>query len=301
MRFPRVYSSLSLASRVSGGARCERLSVSPYQMILRILFLSLSLSALGLAPALARADGALRYTFNSAGTLFEAANPAESTSPYWWVNSGGKLVIKDGVGMTAAGDQKAGDPWRLLYAATNALDTDGGLHPQNIFRLVTKGVWADADTSVEFKITKAHRSDSPNRDAHNGILFFSRYQDGDNLYYAGVRADGQAVIKKKIGGTYHTLASVQIFGRDGVYDRDDEPMLLPLKKWTGMKLETLNRKDGSVFLRLFLDRENDGTYVSILSAVDAGTGGSPFRAAGHSGIRTDFLDVSFDDFRVEPR
>ena len=38
------------------------------------------------------------------------------------------------------------------------------------------------------------------------MLLFNRYQDGQTLYYGGVRVDGAAVIKKKLAGVYTTLA-----------------------------------------------------------------------------------------------
>jgi len=126
----------------------------------------------------------------------------------------------------------------------------------------------------------------------------SRYSDQYNLYYAGIRNDGEAIIKKKVNGSYYTLASVQIFGVKGQYDRTTTPSLLPKMKWMRMKVQVTDQKDGSVKIRLLLDRENDGSFVSILSAVDQGVGGEPLHKAGYAGIRTDFMDVEFDNYRV---
>lgn len=238
------------------------------------------------------------YTFDQSGTLDEAGSMSESSSPYFWINSGGSLAIRNGVGETIQGALSGDSIWHTLYAAANALDTENGAYPQSLFRLVTKSTWGDLEESISFRITNQHMTDSPNRDGHNGVLLFGRYQNGDNLYYAGVRDDGQATIKKKINGTYHTLASAQIFGTSGKYDRHNTPTLLPINKWTGLKMTIENAWDGSVLVRLLLDRENDGSFVSILSARDSGTGGAPLRTTAHAGIRTDFKDVQFENYRL---
>jgi len=267
-------------------------------MLLLMATLFVGLPSVADATTAANVGNDFYYTFNSSGTLNESGDMNESSSPYFYLNSGGQFLIDGGVGKTIQGKLAESDPTFLLYALSNILDTDGGHQPQNIFRLLTRSEWKDAVNKVSWRITDLNLSDSPNRDGHNGILLFSRYQDQDNLYYAGVRSDGSAIIKKKVGGTYYTLASVQIFGTKGKYDRDNTPSLLPLDKWTGMKLETYNLKNGAVRLRLLLDRENDGSFVSILSADDNGVGGQAFVEAGHSGIRTDFMDVEFDNYRL---
>jgi hypothetical protein len=238
------------------------------------------------------------YTFKVPGVLDEVGSMDHSSSPFFYLNSGGKLVIEKGIGKTIQGNLVKNDTMHTLYAKSNSLDTDSGYHPQNLLRLLTRSAWGDTRTQVAFRITGQNYSDSPNRDGHNGVLIMNRYQDGDNLYYAGIRNDGEAVIKKKIGGTYHTLASVQIFGKEGQYDRDDRPSLLPISKWMRLKTEVFNQSDGSVRIRLFLDRENDGSFVSILAADDKGVGGAPLRGKGYGGIRSDFMDIEFDNLRL---
>ena len=245
----------------------------------------------------AAVPGHYLYNFNVAGVLNEAGSNETSTSKYWWVNSGAKLIIGNGTGKTVQGNLPANDYWRLLYARTNPLDTDNGYHPQNIFRLISKQSWGAATHEMAFRINKLNNSSSPNRDGHNGVLFFARYQDGNNLYYAGVRSDGAAVLKKKIGGSYYTLAQTQVFGTKGSYNRTTNPSLLPQNTWVRMKLEAKNNTNGSVSLALLIDKENDGTFTPAVSATDSGTGGAPIKT-GRSGIRTDFMDVEFDNFRV---
>ncbi|MCR4325875.1 MAG: hypothetical protein NUV59_03690 [Patescibacteria group bacterium] len=241
----------------------------------------------------------LIYSFNAPGILNEAGRMDHSTSPYWWLNSGGQMIIEGGFGKTMQGEASPFNKWRLLYALTNQTDTDSGTHPQNIFRLVSRSLWGNTETRVSFRITNVNLSDSPNRNASNGVLLLGRYYDDDNTYYAGIRDDGLAIIKKKIHGVYYTLGSVQIFGTPGKYDRKTVPTLLPQNSWMALKMTIQNAWDGSVLIRLYLDRENDGSFVSILSARDLGMEDIPLREAGYVGIRTDFKDVEFDSFRAE--
>ncbi|MEX0919305.1 MAG: hypothetical protein WDZ64_00965 [Parcubacteria group bacterium] len=240
-----------------------------------------------------------RYTFNSEGVLLETGSMGESSSPYFWLNSGGKFIIKDGIGQTISGKLSSSDPFRVLYERSNSLDTEDGYRPQNIFRFLTRSEWGNAEQEMSFRITAQNFANSPNRDGHNGVLLINRYQDSNNLYYAGIRNDGQAVIKKKINGTYHTLATVQIFGVKGKYNRNSLPTLLPYSAWMRMKTQVINQSDGSVYIRLLIDRENDGSFVSILSARDHGTGGTPLREDGYAGIRTDFMDVEFGKYNIK--
>jgi hypothetical protein len=265
-------------------------------------FLLLAALSVLLIPANASAASAatvtspFTFSFSSSGTLYEAGSMGQSSSPYFWLNSGGKFILGSGVASTIHGSLSLSDLWYGLYAAANPLDTDGGLHPQNLFRLLTRSTWRDADTSVAFKIDDMIMSDTPNRDGYSGVLLMARYADSANLYYAGVRQDGQAIIKKKKNGTYTTLASKQVFGTAGEYDRDDNPNLIPEGDWMRLKVRTANMSDGSVMISLYLDEENDGTFVKLLSVNDSS---SPLTSAGYSGIRTDYMDVSFDNLRIE--
>ena len=239
------------------------------------------------------------YSFNASGILNEAGSMDQSSSPYWWLNSGGQLIMDGGFGKTMQGTASLLNPWRILYALSNPIDTDNGTHPQNLFRLISRSTWGNVSAQVTFRITKLNLSDSPNRNASNGVLLMGRYRNSDDTYYAGLRDDGQAVIKKKIGGTYYTLGSVQIFGTAGKYNRDTFPTLLPSNTWMALKVNIQDAWAGSVLIRLYLDRENDGSFVSILSARDTGTDGAPLRGSGYLGLRTDFKDVEFDSFRAE--
>jgi hypothetical protein len=238
-----------------------------------------------------------QYSFAVDGTLHEAGSMAESTSPFWWLNSGGLLIIQDGAGYTVQGALPDADRWRKAYAASSPEDTDEGAHPQNLFRLISRSSWGDARVEATFRVLRDNRSASPNRNESNGLLLMSRYQDSDDLYYAGLRADGHAVIKKKYRGTYYTLAEGPVF--EGAYDRGAGTNLIPHDAALRLRAETANEA-GGVRIRLSMRREGEEEWQELLSFLDEGAGGvSPIASPGKIGIRTDFMDVEFKDFLAE--
>lgn len=258
-----------------------------------VLFVIVSFILIGTRVDAAQAavvSSPFSYYFGVSGILHETGSMAESSSPYFWLNSGGILNISDGRGRTIQGNLSSSDKWRLIYLRSNPIDTDQGYHPQNLFRLITRSKWQNFSETAYFRITKNQISSSPNRDVSNGLLLFSRYQDGNNLYYAGIRVDGNAVIKKKLNGRYYTLASKKIF--TGVYNRDSNPSLLPKNKWMGLK-SMINTSNGKVNIKLYLDRHWNLNWTLVLEADDYS---SPILNEGHAGIRTDFMDVEFDNF-----
>jgi len=240
------------------------------------------------------------YTFNKDGLLNEAGGMMESSSPYWWLNSGAQLLISSSTGKTVYGGLPQYSKWRIAYATANSVDTDGGYHPQNIFRLVTRSKWQNFSQSMSFQIGNLNISSSPNRNASNGVLLFNRYQDSNNLYYTGVRVDGTAVIKKKINGTYYTMAQRPFYNNGSPYNRDTNPNLIPMKKWMGLKSEVKTNPDSTVSIKLFIDREKTGNWVLAAEAIDDGRsyGGAAILSEGFAGIRTDFMDVEFDDYKL---
>ncbi len=231
--------------------------------------------------------------------LEETGQMDDSKNTDWWVNSGAFLFIENGSGRTIMGELNDGDKWQKNYKDYNADETDSGFHPQNIFRLVTRTEWKNIMQECYYKIDRYILSDAKERSASNGVLLFNRYQDGDNLYYTGVRVDGQAVIKKKYKGEYFTMAEKQLY--EGQYNRDNNPNLLPLNTWIGVKSEVMENSDGTVAIKLFLDNDHSGNWTLALEVVDDGVsfGGSSIDDAGYAGIRTDFMDVEFDDYKVE--
>ena len=240
------------------------------------------------------------YTFKVDGILDEAGKMDDSSSPYFWLNSGGRLYLSGGTGKTVFGELPQYSKWRLAYAASNPTDTDNGYHPQNIFRLVTRSKWQSFSQEIYFKIAKSNMSVSPNRNASNGVLLFNRYQDGNNFYYAGIRVDGTAVIKKKIDGNYYTLAQKSFYKADAPYNRDTNPNFIPSQKWIGLRSEIKTNSDNTVGIKFFIDKDKTGNWALAAEAKDDGKiyGGSAILNEGYVGIRTDFMDVEFDDYKI---
>lgn len=256
------------------------------------LFISLIALVLLISLVVGVKASSFTYHFSVEGVLYESGNMGESSSPYFWINSGGKLILQSGRGMTIQNELPVNDYWRKLYASSNPLDTDNGYHPQNIFRLITKSKWQNFNQSVYFQIKQDQLSPSPNRAEHNGLLLMSRYNgDGNTLYYAGLRVDGYAIIKKKLNGKYTTLAYTKIF--PGTYNRLTNPNLLTKNKWIGLKSEVKNNANGSVTIKLYYDQNWNNNWVLIAEATD---NNNPIKTEGYAGIRTDFMDVVFDKY-----
>lgn len=226
--------------------------------------------------------------FDNRGVIEETGSMAESKNLNWWLNSGGQLKIVDDIGETVQNNLSADDRWHKEYSRNNSTDTDNGTHPQNIFRLVQRGLWNNLAQQAYFQINKLNLSKSPNRNDSNGLFLFNRYQSGDNLYYTGIRVDGAVVIKKKMDGIYYTMAYKKIINK------------LPLNSWIGLRSEVTNNPNNTVTIKLYTDFNHVGNWTLVLQAVDDGVnyGGSPIAEAGFAGIRTDFMDVKFDDYSI---
>ena len=239
------------------------------------------------------------YKFSTDGILKESGSMQESSSPYWWLNSGGRMFINNSRGETIQGEVSS-NFWKNAYEKANPEDTDDGSHPQNIFRLLTKTKWANTRQEVYFQINKINVSLSPNRNESNGILLMSRFLNVDNFYYAGVRVDGHAVIKKKKNGVYYTMAEEKFFESDASYGVNTNPNLIPGARWIGIRVDTHNDNAEGVSISLFVDKTSDGSWQRVLSAHDNGNiyGGDAILEPGLMGIRTDFIDASFDDYKI---
>lgn len=219
---------------------------------------------------------------------------SQSASREFWLNSGALLFFEGGFGRTIQGELPSDDPWRLAYARSNPGDTDGGFHPQNVFRLVTRQALANVGQRLTFRIARIHASASANRNASNGVFLFQHYLDGDNLYVGGIRVDGNAVIKKKIAGRNFTMGIAGVF--PGGYDRSRNPSVLPQDRSIALETHTRSEPDGTVTIQVQID----GSLV--LQANDDGRsfGGRAIAEPGLIGIRTDFMDVTFSEYRVSP-
>lgn len=238
------------------------------------------------------------YGLSSVLTLQETGSLSASPSSQWWLNSGAYFNVESNIGKTAQGELPSGDPWRMLYAQSNPRDTDDGYHPQNIFRLLTKQTWEDVEQKAYFNIRGYNLSASELRAAHNGFLFFNRYKDQNNLYYTGIRVDGKAIIKKKVGGTYYTLASGTVFS--GTYNRSSNPNLIPEDTWIGIKSVVRDNADGSVRIQVYADTANNGTWKLVAEVTDTGaTHGAVITGKAAAGIRTDYMDVWFKEYSIK--
>lgn len=269
----------------------------PHQLALLVLCVSLLVIFTPISSVSAVAaklvPSSYFYSFNADGDLIEASSASESRSGYWWLSSGGKMPIAHSLGKTVQGSLASNDPWRTLYSKNNPLDTDNGYHPQNIFRLVSRNQWNNVRLEAKYLINRDNFSASPNRNQSNGLLLMSRYKDQYSLYYAGVRVDGKAIIKKKKDGVYTTLAEKTVF--PGSYSIDGKVNLIPHGTWLSLRSDTITNADASVTVRLYMKKSGETAFTKILEAKDAS---NPITGAGFAGIRTDFMDVEFDSFQA---
>ena len=231
--------------------------------------------------------------FQSSKIISETSSMENSRDVDWWVNSGGQFIIGNGIASTITGDTPQENRWFNLYRNSNPQDTDGGLYPQNLFRLVTKQEWQNLDQILYFRIIGDNLSKSHNRNSSNGVLLFNRYHDGDNLYYVGLRVDGDVVVKKKIYGKYYTLAQSTLFPGD--YNSQDNPNLIPKDTWIGIRSQIQNKGD-FVNIKMLVDVKNNEDWSEKINIDDKSPG--ILINSGFAGIRTDFMDVEFKDYSI---
>jgi hypothetical protein len=249
-----------------------------------------------LMPALASAQTAsFYYPFNSAGTLHEASSSDKSSSPYFWLKSGAKLVIEGGVGKTVQGDLPANDPWRKVYASRLSVPTDQGAHPQNVFLLLSKAGYKNTSAQAYIRRGAGNIDNAANRQPYNGESILARYQNSSTYYYASIRADGAVTIKKKLNGAHQTLSYKKVL--PGTYSATANPDLIPANTWIGLKLTVEDTADGTR-LTLSTDIGKTGAWSQALSVIDdPAKFGSAIAGTGAVGIQSDYADAQFDDFR----
>jgi hypothetical protein len=237
-------------------------------------------------------------SFDQEFVLEETGDLAASANPNWSVTSGA-YFFSNKIGSTVIGDLPQSDQWLAKYRVSNPSDTDNGTHPQNIFRLVMLKKAYNFEQEVYFRIKKYNSSDSPERQASNGLFLFNRYQDSDDVYYTGIRVDGYSSIKKKINGQYHTMNYEDIL-KEKPYNRETNANLLPIGKWIGLKSRVENIGNDQVSIKLFMDMGRTGNWNLIAETLDDGVkyGGKIINEPGFGGIRTDFMDVEFDDYKM---
>jgi hypothetical protein len=241
-----------------------------------------------------------KVDFSATTTIEEGWDEPSSMDPYFWLNSGARFLVSGGIGSTLRNKLSASDPWVTAYRDYNSLDTDAGTRPQNIFRLLTRSHWKDFTQEAVFKIKKLNMTTTPQRKESNGLLLMNRYVDEDNLYYAGIRVDGTAVIKKKFGSVYYPMAQNPLYASEATYNVYTTPNLLPGDIWIGLRSTIKTNANGTVTIQLFVDKLNKKQWVLAATAVDDGInyGGPVIDQPAMAGIRTDFMDVQFDNYRL---
>lgn len=237
------------------------------------------------------------YDFHVDGTLNETTDQISSWSPYWWVASGGSLIISSGTGKTTSGNLPASNPMNKLYAMKNPVATDLGIHPQNVFQMFLRQQELNPSVQVYVKENKDNLSNPENRHPWNGVSLIGNYSNNSTYYYAGIRSDGGVVIKKRVNGVYQTLAYKKIFS--GTYNETTNPNLIPKDTWIGLRMDISNNAAGNPKLALYLDQGNTGVWQLVAEATDDPSKyGAPIMATGLVGIQTDFLDAEFDNFKL---
>ena len=84
------------------------------------------------------------------------------------------------------------------------------------------------------------------------------------------------------------------------YNRMTNPNLLPLDAWVGLRSEVQTNLAGHVVIRFYTDIGKSGNWSLALAAIDDGKtfGGAAIAQQGYAGIRTDFMDVEFDNYSL---
>jgi hypothetical protein len=226
--------------------------------------------------------------------LTEANTPEESTHQFWWVESGGFVTTGNDGWKTIRGALPSEDIWRKSYLRRNPLDTASGYYPQNVFRLLSKEIIPARSQELYFTIDEDRISSSPNRNESSGIFVLSRYGNVDNFYQIGIQVNGNAVVKKKYNGLYHTLAESKILLSE--YNEETKESLLPKSTKIGIKTEFEVIED-TLLIKLYID-QGEGWSLA-LETEDNGDAYGPVLPDGRIGIKSDFMDLNFIDYLLD--
>ncbi len=76
---------------------------------------------------------------------------------------------------------------------------------------------------------------------------------------------------------------------------------MPIDTWIGFKTEIINLDSGAVNIKIYIDKNESGIWEAVAEAIDDGTsfGGLPNTKSGYAGIRTDFMDVEFKEYKID--
>ena len=195
-------------------------------------------------------------------------------SPDWDVTSG-SLFIRDAAGWSGVPDTRAVD-------ATSSTGTHS-----SVFRMTTRR--RDfRDVAVSLRVRDFGLA-APGVTAPaevDGIHLFLRYQTPDRLYVVSLnRRDNQIVIKKKLpggptaGGTYVTLGHT--------------PYVVPYGAWQSFTVRITGGRGRPVQIWVAVGARD------VLAVSDGGIGGPAIVSPGAVGLRGDYCEFEFRDFRVE--
>ena len=236
------------------------------------------------------------YDFRVSGTLYEATE-GQSGSAYWWLKSGGRLVLSNSIGMTLQGALPLSDPLRQKYALSLKIQSDNGYHPQNSFQLFLRKQLTNVVEEIYVQKRADNLTNTLNRAPWNGVSLFLRYVDDDNYYFGSIRADGYVTIRKRVSGTYTTLLQKKVLA--GTYNSLNSPNLMPNSGWIGLRFSVNTDTSGLPKLGLWTDIGRTGAWTLVGEVTDNQTMFGPvITLEGMLGVRSDFMDLYMDDFRL---
>lgn len=143
------------------------------------------------------------------------------------------------------------------------------------FRMLIQGLhngsrvkWTDQAVEARFYIDSWQEA----TDNWQGIHLFTRYRTENDLYVASLRSDGTVYFKKKLCGTYTTLATGTL------KDQAGNPKSFQTKRWYKLTLVAIGNHIDFYVDNVLQLSVTDGTF-----------------SWGTSGLRTDYANVYLDD------
>jgi hypothetical protein len=147
------------------------------------------------------------------------------------------------------------------------------------FRMLIQGLsggkrikWTDQSIRSRFYVDSWQATNN----AWQGVHLFARYRTENDLYVASLRRDGTVYIKRKLCGTYTTIANGQL------KDQAGQPLLFNTRQWYTLTFSAIDNR-----LSFYV---NDVLQISVLDGTFSW---------GTMGIRTDYSNIYLDDLIVQ--
>lgn len=232
------------------------------------------------------------YHFTSQAVVNETATMATSSSPYFWVASGGQFIITNVANIPNPDLLSAGIYLGATIQGPSAATVTA--YQQNDFRLIERFMRTNIMQEVHFNLRHINMAETPSRDADKGIFVYARYYDVSNHYYAGITLDGRAVIRIVTNGVMKTLASTPLYMADGGYDRDTNPNVIPGKKWIGLSTHA-DLVGGKMHLSLDVGSIDSGRWIwgAMFTSIVDSNPPVVLRGPCYGGIRSDYFDTAW--------